>query len=46
MFASGRFAMLDDGMLWRPVLEKHLGQTVAEWHAATACRGSSDDKRG
>lgn len=34
MLASGRFAMLDDGMgfslvPWRPVLEKHLGQTVA-----------------
>ena len=33
MLASGRFAMLDDGMgfslvPWRPVLEKHLGQTV------------------
>ena len=34
MLASGRFAMLDDGMgfslvPWRPVLEKHLGQSVA-----------------
>ena len=31
--ASGRFAMLDDGMgfelvPWKPQLEKHLGQTV------------------
>jgi type IV secretory pathway VirD2 relaxase len=34
MLASGRFAMLDDGLgfslvPWRPVLEKHLGQSVA-----------------
>ncbi|GEC17333.1 DUF3363 domain-containing protein [Nitrobacter winogradskyi] len=34
MLASGRFVMLDDGMgfslvPWRPVLEKHLGQSVA-----------------
>jgi len=34
MLASGRFAMLDDGLgfslvPWRPVLEKHLGQDVA-----------------
>jgi hypothetical protein len=34
MLASGRFAMLDDGMgfslvPWRLVLEKHLGQSVA-----------------
>lgn len=33
LLASGRFAVLDDGMgfslvPWRPVLEKHLGQTV------------------
>lgn len=33
MLASGRFAMLDDGMgfslvPWRPVLEKRMGQTV------------------
>jgi len=34
MLASGRFAMLDGGLgfslvPWRPVLEKHLGQSVA-----------------
>lgn len=34
MLASGRFAMFDDGMgfslvPWRPVLEKHLSQSVA-----------------
>ena len=34
MLASGRFAMLDDGVgfslvPWRPVLQKRLGQTVA-----------------
>jgi hypothetical protein len=34
MLASGRFAMLDNGLgfslvPWRPVLEKHLGQSVA-----------------
>lgn len=34
MLASGRFAMLDDGIgfslvPWRPVLEKHLGRTVS-----------------
>jgi type IV secretory pathway VirD2 relaxase len=34
LLASGRFAMLDDGLgfslvPWRPVVEKHLGQTIA-----------------
>ena len=34
MLASGRFAMLDDGLgfslvPWRPVIERHLGQTVS-----------------
>ena len=37
--ASGRFAMIDDGMgfelvPWKPQLEKHLGQTVAGTVAA------------
>jgi len=34
MFASGRYAMLDDGMgfslvPWRPVIEQRLGQQLA-----------------
>ncbi|AJD52998.1 Protein of unknown function [Thalassospira xiamenensis M-5 = DSM 17429] len=34
MLASGRYAMLDDGMgfslvLWRPMIEKKLGQQIA-----------------
>jgi len=41
MLASGRYAMLDDGMgfslvPWRPVIERRLGQQLAATVSASA----------
>jgi hypothetical protein len=47
MLASGRYAMLDDGMgfslvPWRPVIEQRLGQQLAATCAAAVCHGRLD----
>src|SRR5262249_44150692 len=49
--ASGRFAMIDDGLgfslvPWRPVLEKDIGRPVMGECAAATSRGSSVAPRG
>jgi len=51
MLATGRYAMLDDGMgfslvPWRPVIEQRLGQQIAALCAGAVCPGKLDGSAG